>query len=49
MSIEWDASNTDHPGGLGPPGGEFRQYRDRHTDMSELLYDATDGDFLIDT
>ena len=48
MSIEWDASNTDHPGGLGPPGGEFRQYRDRHTDMSELLYNATDGQFLIE-
>jgi hypothetical protein len=48
MSIEWDASNTDHPGGQGPPGGEFDQYRDRHTDMSELLYNATDGQFLIE-
>ncbi len=48
MSIEWDASDTDHPGGLGPPGGEFGQYRDRHTDMSELLYNATDGQFLIE-
>lgn len=36
-SIEWDATDV-----------ELRRYRDRLTDMSELLFNATDGQFLVE-
>lgn len=36
-SIEWDAGST-----------EFRRYEDRLTDMSELLHNATDGQFVVE-
>jgi hypothetical protein len=37
VSIEWDASSTDS-----------QRFRDRFSDMSELLYNATDGQFLVE-
>jgi hypothetical protein len=36
-SIEWDAGST-----------EFERYRDRIADMSELLFNATDGQFVLE-
>jgi hypothetical protein len=36
-SIEWDASSTDS-----------QRFADRFADMSELLYNATDGQFLVE-
>lgn len=37
VSIEWDATATD-----------IRRYTDRILEMSELLYNATDGQFLVE-